>query len=85
MQAACQDVRRFELLPNLRRSYLLVAVRQHRRAREDVQPFDLGKFGDDVFGHAVAKVLVFLHSADVLEIQHRYGFHALFAACARFA
>ena len=78
-QAACQDVSRSQLLPNLCGGHLLVPVREHSRAREDVQAPDLGKFGNNVFRDAVAKVFVFLRPAEVLEIENGYGFRACFA------
>ena len=65
-------------MPNLCRRYLLVAVDKHSRAREDVQPLDFGQLGNDVFCDAIAKVLIFLRPAEVLEIEDSYRFCALF-------
>ena len=69
-KAAGQHVRGAELLADLRRRDRLVAKGQHGRARKDLQPADLRKLGDDVFGDAVAEVLVLFHAAEVLEIEH---------------
>jgi hypothetical protein len=39
---------------------LFIAERQHFRGRKKLRLGDFGKLGDDVFGHAVAEVFVFL-------------------------
>ncbi len=70
-QAAGEHVRGAQLLADLRRRDLLVAVGEHRRAREDVQAADLRQLGDDVLGDPIAEVLVLLHPAQILEVEHR--------------
>ncbi len=70
-QAAGEHAGRLELLADLRRRHLLVAIGEHGGTREDVQPADLRELGDDVLGDPVAQVLVLLHPAQVLEVEHR--------------
>ena len=70
-KAPAEDVGRAELLSDLRRRDLLVAIRQHRGTREDLQALDLRELRDDVLGHAVAEVFVLFDAAQVLEVQNR--------------
>ena len=72
-EAAGENVGGTELLADLLRRDLLIAKRQDCVTRESVQAADFRKFGDDVFGDAVAKVFVFFRAAEILEIQHCDG------------
>ena len=69
-QGAGEDIRRAELLADLRRSHRLVAEGQNRGTRKGVQSADLGELGDDVLGDAVAQVFVFLGATLIFEIEH---------------
>ena len=73
-QTSGQHVRGVQLLPDLQRRHLLVAKRQHRRPRKRIQPANLRKLRDDVFGNPVAQVLIFLRAAQIFEIEHRQRF-----------
>ncbi len=70
-QAPFEGVAGRELPADVRRGRLLVAEREHRGARKDVQAVDLRQVGQDVLGDAVPQVLVFLDSREVFEIEHR--------------
>ncbi len=63
-----------KLLADLRGVGRLVAESKHFRARKNLQLGDFRKLGDDVFGHAVAEVLVFLAAALIFEVQNGDGF-----------
>ncbi len=67
------------MLADLRGSNLFVAEGEHRRARIGIEAANLGEFGDDIFGDAVAKIFVFLGGAEVFEIEYRYRFRDRFA------
>ena len=76
-QTACQRKSCLQLLPDLRRRYTLVAIGQNRWSRENVQPFNLGEFSDDIFGNSVPEVFIFLYATQVLEVQDGDRFLAL--------
>ena len=54
--------------------YGLVAIGQDGGAGEDLELFDLGELGDDVFGHAIAEIFVVFAIAEIFEIEDGYGF-----------
>jgi hypothetical protein len=64
---------RSELLADLGRRDRLVPERQHHRPRIDLEALDLRELRDDVFGDAVAEVLVFLGTGEILEIEDGHG------------
>ena len=49
----------------------------NRGPREQLQRSDLSKLGNDVFGHSVAKVLVFLGAAEVFEYSTATDFFSV--------
>src|SRR5207244_7417696 len=69
-QASRQYVSGVELLADRRRRDGLVAIREDRGARENLQPLDLRKLADDVFGDAVAQILILFDAAQVFEVKH---------------
>lgn len=71
--AAIQYVGGSQLLADLSDWKRLVAKRKHGGARKKLELFDLGEFGDDVFGHTVAKVFVLFVAAGIGEVQHGDG------------
>ena len=58
-----EDVHRAEFFADFRSSDRFVAKLQHFRARINFKARDFGEFGDDVFGHAIAKIFVFFCAA----------------------
>src|SRR5271156_5327947 len=73
-QAAAEDARGVEFAADLGPGYGLVAIGQDGGAGEDLELFDLGKLGDDVFGHAIAEVFVVFAVAEIFEIEDGDGF-----------
>ena len=69
-QASRQYVSGVELLTDRRRRHCLVAISEDRSARENLQPLDLRKLGDNVFSDAVAQILILFDAAQVFEIEH---------------
>ena len=61
-------------MADLRSGDGLVAILRHGGPRKYSQVFHFGKLGDDVFGHAVAEVFVFLGAAEVFEVEDGDGF-----------
>ena len=68
--AAAQYIGGAQFCAHLGRGHRLVAVGEHGRTREDAQPLNVGQLGDDVLGHAIAKILIFLGAAQVLEVKN---------------
>src|SRR5271155_1316350 len=73
-QAAAEDARGVEFAADLGPGYGLVAIGQDGGAGEDLELFDLGELGDDVFSHAIAEIFVVFAVAEIFEIQDGYGF-----------
>src|ERR1700683_822177 len=62
-KAAIEHVGGAELLADLRGGKLLIAKRNHRRTRKELQLLNFSELRDYIFGHAVAKVFVVFISA----------------------
>ena len=75
-QASTQNEIGIEARADFRSGQRRVTEGRHSRARKDVQILDLQQFGDDVLGHAVAEVFIFLRPAQIFEIEYGHGFHA---------
>jgi hypothetical protein len=69
-----QDVHCAEFFADLRRGDGLIAKLQHFGTRKNFETGDFGKFGDDIFGHAIAKIFIFFGSTKIFEIEHGDGF-----------
>src|SRR5208282_2495361 len=72
-QRAGEHISGTKLLANLRRGDRLVAKGQHRGAGKSIQSTNLGELGDDVFGDAIAEILIFLGAAQIFEIEDSDG------------
>src|SRR5262249_5229482 len=71
---AFEHVHGSQFFADLRRGDRLVAEGEHLGAWIDFEASDFRQLGDDVFGHSVAKVLVFFRAAEIFEVEDRYGF-----------
>jgi len=74
-KAAAEHVGSAKFKANLGSGDGLVSIRKDGGAGEELQIFDVGQLGDDVFGHAVAKVFIFLGGTEIFKIEdgHRLG------------
>ena len=69
-KAALEDVSGVQFAPHVRRAHRLVAISEHRRARQHPQVLNLRELGDDIFRDAVAEVFVIFRTGGILKIQH---------------
>ena len=68
--ATVEDVGGAELLADLRGRQWFVPKGEHGGAREEAKFLDFRELGDDVLGHAVAKVFVLFVPAEICEIEY---------------